>query len=73
MFIFSQDCLQEVDIHPKTSGHSMLSQLQTRTYWCISRQRVWGLPIPVFYHKQTNQPLVNRLVIFSHDYNPKCY
>lgn len=57
------ECLSAVDIYPKSSEHSMLAQLQTRTYWCISRQRVWGLPIPVFYHKQTNQPLINRTTI----------
>ena len=27
----------------------MLNQLETRPYWCISRQRSWGVPIPVFY------------------------
>jgi len=25
---------------------------------CISRQRSWGVPIPVFYHKETGEPLL---------------
>lgn len=29
----------------------LISQLEKRPYWCISRQRSWGVPIPVFYHK----------------------
>jgi len=34
------------------SGHeSMKSILKARPYWCISRQRVWGVPIPVFFNK----------------------
>jgi isoleucyl-tRNA synthetase len=26
--------------------------------WCISRQRSWGVPIPVFYRKSDNEPLM---------------
>ena len=26
---------------------------------CISRQRVWGVPIPVFYDKESGAPLVD--------------
>lgn len=37
--------------------------LQQRPYWCISRQRVWGVPIPVFYRKDTKEPITSAKII----------
>jgi isoleucyl-tRNA synthetase len=39
--------------------HRMTSYLHERTEWCISRQRAWGVPIPVFYDVETDEPLIN--------------
>ncbi|MBN3291966.1 SYIM protein, partial [Polypterus senegalus] len=59
----AQDVLKKVNIIPESARGSLLAMLDRRTYWCISRQRSWGVPIPVFYHKQTGTPLISRRTV----------
>lgn len=47
-------------IIPTSAVNRMLEMLDRRTFWCISRQRCWGVPIPVFYQKDTGESLINR-------------
>uniref|UniRef100_A0A674NYX6 isoleucine--tRNA ligase n=1 Tax=Takifugu rubripes TaxID=31033 RepID=A0A674NYX6_TAKRU len=55
----AKEALQKVHILPESARGSLLAMLDRRTYWCISRQRSWGVPIPVFYHKETGKALIN--------------
>uniref|UniRef100_A0A669DLN4 isoleucine--tRNA ligase n=1 Tax=Oreochromis niloticus TaxID=8128 RepID=A0A669DLN4_ORENI len=62
----AKEALQKVRVLPESARSSLLTMLDRRTYWCISRQRSWGVPIPVFYHKESGEALINnRMHIFT--------
>ncbi|NWQ80621.1 SYIM protein, partial [Columbina picui] len=55
----AQEALKKVKVIPTSAVNRMLEMLDRRTFWCISRQRCWGVPIPVFYQKNTGECLIN--------------
>lgn len=58
------DALKErVNFHPERGMNRLTSFIRTRNEWCISRQRSWGVPIPVLYHRETGEALLDDDVI----------
>ncbi|KAH9813750.1 tRNA synthetases class I-domain-containing protein [Melampsora americana] len=50
--------LSQIQFHPERARTRLESFFHSRSEWCISRQRPWGVPIPVLYDMVTNLPLL---------------
>jgi isoleucyl-tRNA synthetase len=53
----------ETVFYPPKSKERLLSMVEGRPDWCVSRQRSWGVPLPIFINKKTKQPLRDQKVI----------
>jgi len=51
--------IDETNFYPSKGKERLKSMIETRPDWCVSRQRVWGVPLPIFVNKKTNKILID--------------
>jgi isoleucyl-tRNA synthetase len=55
--------IHDTTFYPNKGKDRLLSMVEGRPDWCVSRQRVWGVPLPIFINKKTKEPLRDQKVI----------
>jgi isoleucyl-tRNA synthetase len=51
--------INETKFYPSKGKERLKAMIETRPDWCVSRQRVWGVPLPIFINKKTKEILVD--------------
>ena len=49
------DAIDRVEWIPDWGQNRIRTMIENRPDWCVSRQRTWGVPIPLFLHKETGE------------------
>lgn len=59
---FKKQVLEAVDKIkwiPSWGKQRMSNMVEDRSDWCVSRQRIWGVPIPILYCESCGEPIIN--------------
>ena len=54
------DEIKKVEWVPAIGRNRISAMMEVRPDWCLSRQRFWGVPLPIFYCKECGEPLMSK-------------
>lgn len=57
------EAIDTVSWLPERGRNRIFSMVEGRGDWCLSRQRVWGVPIPIFYYQDSREVLITPEII----------
>jgi len=55
----SLKAIDETVFYPSKAKERIKAMIETRPDWCVSRQRVWGVPLPIFLSKKNGEVLID--------------
>ena len=55
----SLKAIDDTIFYPSKAKERIKSMIETRPDWCVSRQRVWGVPLPIFMKKKSGEVLID--------------
>ncbi len=51
--------LKDCQFIPSLLKETLITTIRNREEWCVSRQRIWGIPLCLFIHKKTKEILID--------------
>jgi isoleucyl-tRNA synthetase len=55
--------IEDIQFFPEWGRARFEAMMQNRPDWCLSRQRIWGVPIPILICKATGEPLADQNIM----------
>jgi len=59
------DAIRKVKWIPEAGQNRISGMVELRPDWCLSRQRVWGIPVPVFYCSSCEEAILDPALIWQ--------